>query len=329
MNAPVTAEACANIAFIKYWGNLPEGGNLPLNPSISMTMASCVTRTTIEILPSASADECTLDGSIAGGETLRRIAGFLDAVRGMAGRKEHARVGSTNRFPTSCGIASSASGFAALALAAATAYGLQLDKRSLSRLARLGSGSAARSVFGGFVELRAGTSYEEAFAEQVALPAAWPELRDVVVVVSDEEKRTSSADGHRLAHTSEMYAGRLAAVPERAERVRRAVRERDILRLGEAVEEDALSMHAVMMTSKPPLMYWNPDTVGVIRATREIREHGLAAYFTIDAGPNVHILTLEKDLPALQQEMASRFGPFRMIVAAPGPGARLVEAEGR
>ena len=326
MSVSITAVACANIAFIKYWGNRPDGGNLPLNPSISMTMDSCVSRTTVELLAADASDECILDGSNAGEKTMRRVSGLLEVIRGKAARREGARVSSRNGFPAGCGIASSASGFAALAAAGAAAYGLQLDEHELSCLARLGSGSAARSVLGGFVELRAGASHEEAYAEQVAPEDAWPDLRDIVVIVSREGKKTSSAEGHRLAHTSEMYAGRLAAVPARAERVRRAVRERDIALLGEAAEEDALSMHAVMMTSKPPLMYWHPETLEVMRTIRDMRNRGLMAYFTIDAGPNVHVLALEKDLPDVKREISARFGESNMIVAAPGPGVRIVEA---
>lgn len=317
-----TATACANIAFIKYWGNRPGGDNLPLNPSISMTMSGCVTTTTVALLPGGG-DEIILGGAPADPKARERTTRYLDRIRRIAGRSEPVRVDSSNSFPTGCGIASSASGFAALAAAAAAAYGIRADARELSRLARLGSGSAARSLFGGFVELHPGQRHEESYAEQIAAESSWPDLRDLVVILSNEEKKVSSAEGHRFAETSEMYIGRLAAIPDRAARVRRAILDRDLPALGDASEADALSMHAVMMTSRPPLLYWTPRTVGVISAVWEMRRRGLGAWFTIDAGPNVHILTLAKDLPAVEAAIRQEFS-VPVLSCAPGPGARVV-----
>lgn len=324
VKSSATAEACANIAFIKYWGNRPEGNNLPLNPSISMTLASCTSRTTVVLLPGAEADEFILNGKAGAQRALQRVSGLLDAIRGLVGSDTRARVQSENTFPSGCGIASSASGFAALALAGAAAYGLDADPRELSRLARLGSGSAARSVPAGFVELHPGTTHEDAVAEQIAPETAWPELRDMIVIVSQAEKPTPSADGHRVAHTSEMLAARLAAVPERARRVRQAIRDRDLTALGEAAEQDMLSMHAVMLTSKPPLIYWAPSTLDVIQAVWELRRRGTEAYVTLDAGPNAHVLLLQEDVPAVEQAIRTRFR-CRIIVDRAGPGAQLVE----
>lgn len=323
MDSPVTAEAGANIAFIKYWGNRGRGKNLPLNPSVSMTLASCVTRTTVAVCPNAEVDEILLGGRVPDEESVRRITEFLDVVRERAGIQERVRVASENTFPAGCGIASSASGFAALALAASSAYGLRLDKKELSRIARLGSGSAARSVMGGFVELHDGDTHETACAEQIAPATAWPELRDLIVVVSQDKKKVSSAEGHRLVHTSEMLSGRLQAVALRAEQVRQAVHNRDLTALGEAAEADALSMHAVMMTSKPPLLYWSPQTLDAIRCVWDIRREGVGAWFTIDAGPNVHIITLEADLPAVEAHIREEFG-WRTISDRSGPAARIV-----
>ena len=324
-NGRVTARAGANIAFIKYWGNRPGGENLPLNPSLSMTLASCETTTTVERIPDAAEDEVMLNGRPASAPALERVVCFLDGIRRSAGVSDRVRMHSSNSFPIGCGIASSASGFAALALAAGKAYGLEADERELSRRARLGSGSAARSVMGGFVALRAGTKHEETFAEAVAPETHWPEIRDVIVVVSGEEKKTSSARGHRVAHTSEMLAGRVAAVPERFERVKRSILDRDLAALGEAAEADALSMHAVMMTSAPPLLYWSGRTVELIRCVWALRERGVQAYFTIDAGPNVHIITLESELSAVLGEVQGRRG-YQTITDRAGAGVRIEEA---
>jgi len=328
MGHAASAQAGANIAFLKYWGNRSLGQNLPLNPSISMTLAECISRTTVELLQEGDGDRIVLDGRQVGEAARRRVETVLDRVRDLAGRRERVRVESANTFPMGCGIASSASGFAALALAAVAAFGLDLDRRTLSRLARLGSGSAARSVFGGFVELRPGSCDEEAFAEQLQPESHWPELRDVVVIVSRDEKPTSSAEGHLLAHTSEMLQGRLAGAAARAERIRRAIAERDLPGLGEAAEEDALSMHAVMMTSRPPLLYWAPGTLEVIRLVWEMRKEGVEAYFTIDAGPNVHLLTAEKDLSQVEERVCRDLG-FPTIADRPGPGAQVLERDDR
>jgi len=321
----ITAEACANIAFIKYWGNRGVGLNLPLNVSISMNLESCVSRTTAAPLSDAADDEFILNGRPAEGDAARRVSGFLDRIRETTGRREKVRVSSENNFPFGCGIASSASGFAALARAATSLFGLNADETELSRVARLGSGSAARSVMGGFVELLPGETHADAFARQLAPASAWPGLRDLVVVVSSEEKAAASLSGHSLAATSEMLPGRLSAVPARADRVRRAVADRDLTSLGEAAELDALSMHAVMMTSRPALPYWKPGTLAVMEAVRDLRRGGTEAYFTIDAGPNVHVLVEEENLSRAARVMTDELG-FRTIASKAGPGARIVES---
>jgi len=320
----VTARAGANIAFIKYWGNREGGLNLPLNPSISMTLTRCVTETTVEILPDAQRDEILLDGRPPGVSALRRIGAFLDLVRERARRTERLKVTSANTFPSAAGIASSASGFAALALAAATVLDLSLDPVQMSRLARLGSGSAARSIMGGFVELHPSESDDGAYAEQVAGEDSWPDLRDLILILSESEKEVSSAVGHRLASTSEMFRARLQSVLARAELVRQAIRERDLEALGEAAEADALSMHAVMMTSRPPLIYWSGRTIEAIRTVWALRREGLPAWFTIDAGPNVHVLTAAETAPEVERHLADRLGA-RIIVDSAGPGAQIVE----
>ena len=316
--------ASANIAFIKYWGNRPGDLNLPLNPSISMTLDSCYTDTSVEPIP-GPVDEITISGKTPGEKALARTVKFLDMMRRWAGSAQHFRVISENSFPTGCGIASSASGFAALTGATLAA----LDKRAcgaeMSRLARLGSGSAARSVDGGFVELLSGETHEACYAVQLADENAWPNLRDVVAILSSEEKATSSADGHKLAVTSELFEGRLRAIPARAAQVREAIRRRDLEMLGEAAEADALSMHAVMMTSRPPLFYWTERTVRAINAVHALRQRGVEAYFTIDAGPNVHIITVARHEEAVKRMVKDELGA-ELIVARPGHGPGLEAA---
>lgn len=312
-----TARAGANIAFIKYWGNMDEALRLPLTNSLSMTLDTAVTITTVEFDPDLERDILVLNEREVKGPALERVSAHLDHVRRLAGVRWCARVLSRNTFPMGAGIASSASAFAALTVAAATALGLALSPAELSALARLGSGSAARSILGGYVELIAAARHEDAYAVQVAPPEHWP-LVDIVAVVSREHKAVGSTGGHALAHTSPLNPARLAHVHTALARARSAILARDIETLGEVMELDALTMHAVMMTSRPSLLYWLPGTVAVMHAVRAWRREGIPAYFTIDAGPNVHVITLPEhagqvrarleEMPDVEETIVCRTG---------------------
>lgn len=298
-----TVAAPANIAFIKYWGARDLERALPMNPSISMTLDHCVTRCTVEILDGGH-DEVWLsepDGGFGSPESefTRRVVEQLDRVRQWAGREEPFRVATRNTFPSAAGLASSASGFAALTLAAAGALGRKdAPAKELSQLSRRsGSGSAARSVLGGYVEWpdpdsiggAGGIDDEPSYATQLADASHW-DLRDVIAVVEIGPKVVSSRDGHRLAHTSPYYTKRLELLPERLQKVRRAIETRDFDLLGPVLEEESTDFHMIAMTSQPPIFYWSPGTVAVLRAVRELRQEGLAAWATLDAGANVHVI---------------------------------------
>lgn len=286
-----TAIAGANIAFIKYWGQLNADLCLPLNNSISMTLDQAQTVTTVEFSEALLADTFTLNGDPTSESASRRVSRHLDRIRELANVRMSAKVVSQNSFPAASGIASSASGFAALTVAACAALGLSLSSRELSRLARLASGSACRSIFGGFVEWIAGTTHEDSYAQQIA-PAEYWDLADIISVISGDPKPISSEMGHALAPTSPFLAARLAALDTSLVRVRAAVAQRDLRMLGEVAEQDALSLHAVSMTSHPSILYLKPGTIAVMHHVRQWRQEGLLVYFTIDAGPNIHILTL-------------------------------------
>ena len=294
-----TVSAPANIAFIKYWGAHDLERALPMNSSISMTLEDCVTQCTVELLDHSGADEVWLaepDGGFGSPEPeyAQRIRGHLDRVRKWADREEAVRVATRNTFPTAGGLASSASGFAALTLAAAGAFGKKASNKDLSLLARRsGSGSACRSVFGGFVEWKAsrgnGDTDEDSYARQLADAEHW-DLRNVIAVVEIGPKTVSSIEGHRRAPTSPYFEKRQELLPERLEKVRRAIRERDLAALGPVIEEEAIDLHLIAMSSHPPIFYWSPGTIAVVRAVRELRQEGLAAWATMDAGANVHVL---------------------------------------
>lgn len=316
-----TVRAGSNIAFIKYWGVADASINLPLNSSISMTLADAHTTTTVEWDQSGqlAADDITLDRQPLTGKAAARLVHHLDRIRRLAGMGWRARVVSENNFPMAAGIASSASGFAALSVAGCLAAGLNLEPAALSALARLGSGSACRSLFGGFVLWDRGDDHETSIARPLFPPDHW-DLYDVVAVVSRAAKAVSSEGGHRLAQTSALNACRVAQAEQALPLVRQAIAERDLTALGPILEQDALAMHAVMMTSTPGLFYWQPGTVEIIHAVRQWRAEGLNVYFTIDAGPNVHLMCAAEDAPAVQTRLAALASVQDVLVSRPGPG---------
>ncbi len=318
-----TALAHPNIAMIKYWGNRDEMLHLPANGSLSMNLAGLETVTTVEFLPELREDELWLDGMPEVGPAQRRVSGHLDHVRQQAGLNLRARVDSHNNFPMGAGIASSASAFAALTLAGAAAAGLALSERELSGLARRGSGSACRSVPGGFVEWQAGTSHADSFAYSVAPPSHWA-LADVIAIVSQQHKTVGSAAGHPLAATSPLHAAQVAGAPARLEQCRTALLARRFDDLAKVVEADSNGMHAVMMTSAPPLFYWEPGTLEIMKAVPAWRAEGLPVCYTVDAGPNVHCLCLAEAAPEAARRLREMPSVHQVRVATPGGAARLV-----
>ena len=320
----VTAQAFPNIAFIKYWGNRDNALRLPSNGSISMNLDGLFTRTTVSFQPSLPFDELIINGNEVTGKGLERVSYILDLVRQMAGIKDNAEIVSENNFPAGAGIASSAAAFAALALAGSKAAGLELSEAELSRLARRGSGSACRSIPAGFVEWKMGAGDADSVAESIAPPEHW-DLVDCIAIVSASHKKTGSTEGHALAGTSPLQAARVADAVRRIEICRDAILNRDFDSLAHIIELDSDMMHAVMMTSNPPLLYWQAATVEIFHAVREWRADGLPVAYTVDAGPNVHVLC-----PAeVQKEAASRLrslpGVVDVLVARAGGPARLVE----
>ncbi len=319
-----TARACSNIAFIKYWGNRNSALRLPANGSISMNLDGLETVTTVRFDPALPADRLILDGKEQGGEVLERVSRHLDHLRTLAGIQTRALVISRNNFPTGAGIASSASAFSALTVAACAALGLRLSERQLSALARLGSGSACRSVPGGFVEWYAGRDHDSSHAQSIAPPEHWA-LVDLVAIVSSAHKAVGSTGGHALAPTSPLQAARVADAPRRLNICREAIYKRDFEALADVIEQDALMMHAVMMTSSPPLIYWLPTTLHIMQAVQQWRQAGLPVAFTIDAGPNVHVITTAEFRAQLSQRLAQIAGVDRVLEAGPGGPTRLLD----
>jgi diphosphomevalonate decarboxylase len=318
-----SAQAHPNIALIKYWGNLDNALRLPANGSISMNLAGLYTRTAVSFQPSLPYDELVINGREVTGAALERVTCVLDLVREQAGLRSQAEVVSENNFPSGAGIASSASAFAALALAASCAAGLELHEAALSRLARRGSGSACRSIPGGFVEWRAGQNDQDSFAVSIAPPEHW-QLVDCIAVVSEAHKRTGSTQGHALAATSPLQAARLADAPRRLEACRKAIMERDFNALVAIVELDSDMMHAVMMTCTPALHYWTSATVEIMSSVRSWRRDGLPVCATVDAGANVHVICPQTQMQEAAARLRGLAGVQEVLTAVAGGPARLI-----
>jgi diphosphomevalonate decarboxylase len=318
-----TAQSHPNIAFIKYWGNRDNTLRLPVNGSISMNLNGLFTRTTVSFQPSLPFDELIINGHEVTGKGLQRVSYILDLVRGMAGIKGNAEVMSENNFPAGAGIASSAAAFAALALASSRAAGLTLSETQLSRLARRGSGSASRSIPSGFVEWKMGTGDDDSVAISIAPPEHW-NLVDCIAIVNAGHKKTGSTEGHALAGTSPLQNARVADTPRRLDICRSAILKKDFETFANIIELDSDIMHSVMMTSNPPLMYWQAATVDIFHAVREWRASGLAVGYTVDAGANVHVICLGDFAKEVEKRLREIPGVSNVLVAGVGGAAKII-----
>ncbi len=317
-----TAIAPANIAFIKFWGKKDSQLNIPFNDSISMNLNRCQTKTYVKFNSELKDDVVIVNKKRIEGTEKNRVVAILDKVRKMSGLRMFAEVVSENDFPSNAGIASSASAFSALALAASVASGLGLSKKDLSILARLGSGSACRSIYDGFSYWKKGRDSKSSFAVQFAKPDFW-DVADIVAVVDTGRKKTSSTEGHNQALTSPYFKTRLNELKIRTPLLKKALLDRNFQKFGELVEEEAVSLHVCAMTSKPPIFYWNRGTMEVIETVFGLRSEGILAYFTIDAGPNVHVICRNKNIKRVEKNLKKLKSVLFTITNKPGLGARL------
>ena len=317
-----TALAHPNIAFIKYWGNRDNALRLPVNGSISMNLDGLFTRTTVSFT-SSKTDTLTINSNAVIGKGLDRVSYILDLVRRMANINERADVTSETNFPAGAGIASSAAVFAALALASSHAAGLTLSEAQLSVLARRGSGSASRSIPSGFVEWQMGKSEADSYALSIAPADHW-NLVDCVAIVSSSHKKTGSTEGHAIAGTSPLQKARVADAPRRIEICRNAILNKDFETFANIIEHDSDVMHSVMMTSNPPLMYWQSATVEIFHQVREWRARGLPVGYTVDAGANVHVICLGDAAKEVERRLREITGVSDVLVAGVGGAAKLV-----
>lgn len=322
-----TAVANANIALVKYWGKRDKDLILPHNGSISMTCDGLATTTTVEFSPEYEKDTMTInDQELAKDE--KDLMAHIERIRKIAGISEKAKVVSESNFPVAAGLASSASGLAALTLAATKAAGLDLSQRELSILARQGSGSACRSIFGGFVEWLRGSASDgnDSHAQQIVDKFHWPEFRMITTIVTEKKKPVSSRAGMaQTVATCPYYKGWLETVGDDLTKIRAGILNKDFESVASIAESNCLKMHATMMTTNPPIIYWIPATMEIIHAVRQMRDDGIEAYFTIDAGPNVKVMCLAKDEEAVNSRLLELEGVQKTIVCKPGDAARLID----
>ena len=319
-----SARACANIALAKYWGKADVQRNVPAVPSVSLTLDQLLTETRVRFDRSLGADVVRLDGRRATEAEADRVIAMLNRVRREARLRVKARVSSHNHFPTAAGLASSASGFAALAAAASAAAGIGFNARRLSALARASSASAARSIYGGFVELPAGSRGDvELAARQVAPPEHW-NLRLVVALTEPGQKKVGSTEGmERSRKTSPYYQAWLEQAPKWSRKIKRAIKERDLDTLGAAMEQSTLAFHCCAITSDPPIIYWAPATLAALATVRGLRGRGVSVWATMDAGPHVKALCAASDASRVRQALDRTEGVTRSWVAKPGPDVEV------
>jgi len=303
MGQKTTVIASSDTALVKYWGKKDPILRLPENGSISIILSGLDTTTTVEFQEDLTQDDIIIQGDCEKDE-VERVRKHLQRIREAAKIPTFAKVVSVNNFPKSTGLSSSGSGFAALTIAATKASGLELNEKELSILARQGSGSACRCVCGGFVEWQNGTTSESSFSISRFSSSHW-DLRDVVAVVSEDKKMISSTEGHESAQSSIFFQSRQQHIKNKISNALAYIEKKDFIKLGELIEAEALEFHSILFTSTPPLILWHPGTIEVMHAVRSLRHQGILAYFTINTGFNVHILTLPEFEKRVQDKLNS------------------------
>lgn len=322
-SSKATAIAPSNIAFTKYWGKKDELLRLPENGSISMSLSNLLTTTTVEFSDKYKGDEIIIDGIKEEGPS-ERVIEHLDRVRKLANTDKKAKVISNNNFPSGTGLSSSASGFAALTVSACAAAGLNLGELELSILARLGAGSACRSIPGGFVEWLDGETSETSYAVSI-FPASYWDIADVVAIVSTGKKDVPTSAGHKTAQSSPFMKVRLISMKEKNKKVKKLIEQKKFSEFGELLEAEALELHAIMLTQKPALIYWTPGTLRIMKLIGHWRKDGIQVYFTINTGQDIHLICEQQNIDKVKLKLKELEEVKDIIVNTPGEGTRLTK----
>lgn len=312
-----TATAPSNIAFIKYWGKKDKELKLPENASISMNLSNLLTTTTVEFSPKFKEDFVIVNGQNDSKQS-NRVIEHLNLIRKKTNILLKTKVVSKNNFPDGTGLSSSASGFAALTLAATKAAELNLNEKELSILARQGSGSACRSIPDGFVE------WAGEWAESLYPQDYW-KINDVVAIISQEKKEVSSTEGQKLASSSPFFQTRLENINKKTNQFKKSLETKNFTEFGQIIENEALELHAIMLTSTPSLIYWQPETVKLMKLVKKWRDGGLEVYFTINTGQDIHLIIEEKNRNKLVNRLKDVKEVKKIIINQPSVGARLTE----
>lgn len=320
----ITARAHTNIALVKYWGKKDQRLIIPQTDSLSLTLSEFYTDTGVEFTDGLTTDQIQIDGQSITGHAADKVKNFLNLVRQISGINRYAKVVSTNHVPMSAGLASSASAFAALATAASKAAGMNLDRRSLSRLARRGSGSATRSIYGGLVEWHRGTDDASSFAEPVMENLDFG-IEMIAILINTSKKKVSSRHGMQSSVTSSPYypAWRKVVAHDMIA-IKEAIKNKDIDQIGHIAEENALRMHALTLSADPGYTYFTGDTIRAIQAVNHLRSQGISCYYTMDAGPNVKVIYDRKNREKIIQSLGKIFGREKLIISQPGPGVKII-----
>lgn len=315
-----TAKAHTNIALVKYWGKKDSRLILPYTDSLSLTLDEFYTTTTVSFDAQHTHDTFMIDGQSVNEKNYDKLTHFMDHVRQLAHISDAANVTSHNHVPISAGLASSASAYAALAAAATKAAGLSLSRTDLSRVARRGSGSATRSIFGGLVEWHHGTDDQSSFAEPVTEQVDFG-LEMIAIMLDTRVKKVSSRAGmQNVVETSPYYPAWIDVVQRDMVAMKRAIRQQDVRQIGEIAELNAMRMHALNLAASPSFTYFNEDSLKTMTLIHDLRQQGINCYYTLDAGPNVKVIYDRIDRERLLTALKQTFRDDQLVVAKPGPG---------
>ncbi|WP_288557261.1 diphosphomevalonate decarboxylase [uncultured Lactobacillus sp.] len=313
-----TARAHTNIALIKYWGKKDAALRIPLMSSLSMTLDAFYTDTTIEKTTGSS--EFYLNGKKQTSANSKRVFAYIKKLQQRFDLKEeNLVVKSTNHVPTSAGLASSSSAFAALAAAFCAFYNINADKTLLSRLARIGSGSASRSIFGGFSIWQKGDSDETSYA-YVLDEHPQMDLHLLAIELDTKQKKISSTRGMKDAQSSPFFKPWIARNESELKQMIAAIKNDDFTALGKLAELNANEMHAINLTAQPEFTYFEPDTIRAIKLIETLRDKGIECYYTIDAGPNIKVLCQLRNIKEIIENFESEFNNVKIVSASFGPG---------
>jgi diphosphomevalonate decarboxylase len=319
------AKAHTNIALVKYWGKKDAELIIPYTDSLSLTLDEFYTTTAVQYDPQLQHDEFVIDGQSVNEKNFIKLTKFMQYIREISGVTAFAKVTSTNHVPISAGLASSASAFAALAAAATKAAGMNLNRTELSRIARRGSGSATRSLFGGLVEWHHGTDDATSFAEPIQERVDFG-LEMTAIMLDTNIKKISSRSGMQsVVKTSPYYPAWIDVVQHDMVAMKQAIRAQDVTRIGQIAELNAMRMHALNLAADPSFTYFNADTLRAMALIHDLRNQGINCYYTLDAGPNVKVIYHKNDRPKILKALQIEFREDQLVVAKPGPGIQYLD----